>query len=115
MSKGGVIVKHHFYCTSCGNKGIPASRVDSSMRETGHLKKLYCLHCGKEINHAECIECSKYDPAMFRLEFEAGNFDSEGNRVIPLKQWMEEPSTVENSTDDLTTEEWMRLFNSGNS
>ena len=52
---------------------------------------------------------------MFRLEFEAGNFDSEGNRVIPLKQWMEEPSTVENSTDDLTTEEWMRLFNSGNS
>ncbi len=56
MSKGGSILKHHFYCTCCGNEGIPASRMDSSMREIGHLKRLYCLYCDKEINHVECIE-----------------------------------------------------------
>jgi hypothetical protein len=111
MSKGGTILKHHFYCTGCGNEGIPISRIDSSMRETGHLKKLYCLHCRKEINHAECIEGGKYDSSTFRLEFEFGNFDVDGNRVLPLKQWMEELSTDEDETNDsLTTEEWLQLF-----
>ncbi len=111
MNKGGSILKHHFYCTCCGNEGIPISRIDSSMRETGHLKKLYCLHCEKEINHVECIEGGKYDAILFRMEYESGNFDATGNRVIPLKQWMEELSTDEDESNNiLTTEEWMQLF-----
>ena len=29
-------------------------RKKSKKRETKHLKKLYCLHCKKEINFVEC-------------------------------------------------------------
>ena len=111
MSKGGTILKHHFYCTCCGNEGIPISRVDSSMRETGHLKKLYCIHCAEEKNHVECIDGGKYDSNTFRLEFESGNFGSDGNRVLPLNQWMEELSADEDEANySLTNEEWLQLF-----
>lgn len=81
------------------------------MREIGHLKRLYCLYCDKEINHVECIEGGKYDPDMFKLEYESGNFDSSGNRVMPLKQWIGESDNYETEyCDDLTTEEWMKMF-----
>lgn len=43
----------NFRCVDCGNIGIPISRKQSSQREAGHLKKLYCIHCRKETNHEE--------------------------------------------------------------
>lgn len=46
-----------FYCTECGNKGIPVIRKKGQLRKSGHLKKLYCLHCRKETNHVEIKEC----------------------------------------------------------
>ena len=47
-----------FYCTVCGNKGIPLPRSYSSQRNKSHLKKLYCTHCRKETNHVEIRSCS---------------------------------------------------------
>ena len=78
---------HDFYCTRCGQKGIPVSRVKGRFRENGHLKKLYCLYCQDEINHVEVSPEGDYDKQMFLDEYRSGNFDMEGNRVIPLKEW----------------------------
>ena len=73
----------NFYCVLCGNKGIPIFRRKGHEREAGHLKKLFCLKCGKETNHAECKPWTKYDFEDFRTEFEYGNFNEKGNRVRP--------------------------------
>jgi len=69
-----------FFCTSCGNEGLPIMRPKGQMREPGHLKKLYCIHCKKEINHAEVREVGKYTEKDFRKEFELGRF-KDGQRV----------------------------------
>ena len=58
-----------FYCTCCGNKGIPIARWRGAERNAGHLKKIYCLKCKKEVNHVECKMFSKYDYEDFLLEF----------------------------------------------
>ena len=42
-----------FYCTGCGQKGCPIFRKKGQERPSGHLKKLYCIACQKEVNHAE--------------------------------------------------------------
>lgn len=76
---------HDFYCTQCGTKGIPIDRA-KHIRESGHLKYLFCLSCGCITNHAECVEGSKYDYEAFLLEFNLGNFDENGKRVLPLAQ-----------------------------
>ena len=72
-----------FYCTQCGKKGIPIIRKDSRNRESGHLKKLYCLTCGQETNHVECKIFSRYTHNEFLIEFNNHNFTSEGNRIEP--------------------------------
>lgn len=71
-----------FYCCKCGNRGIPIARINGKEREAGHLKKLYCLHCKTEWNHAECKPFSHYDYNDFLMEFREGNFDEEGNRKM---------------------------------
>ena len=50
-----------FVCTKCGNKGIPISRKQSKQRESGHLKKLYCVHCKEETNHIEIRDFDYFD------------------------------------------------------
>ena len=84
MRRGNIrnIEEHDFYCVKCGNKGIPIMRRGGNFREAGHLKKLYCLFCKKEINHVECLPFSKYTYEDFKLEFENNNFDEEGNRKV---------------------------------
>lgn len=71
-----------FYCVNCGTKGIPIMRVRGMEREAGHLKKLFCLKCQKEWNHAECKPFSHYDYKDFLLEKEYDNFDENGNRKM---------------------------------
>ena len=71
-----------FYCTECGNKGIPIFRKKGHEREAGHLKKLFCLKCGKEVNHCEVKAWTKYDYSDFKTEFEYGNFKN-GKRIRP--------------------------------
>ena len=72
----------NMYCTCCQKKGIPIPRSRRS-KEPGHLKKIFCLTCQKETNHAEISENSKYTLEDFYFEFEHGNFDEEGNRYDP--------------------------------
>lgn len=70
-----------FYCTECGKKGIPLTRKQGQQREPGHLKKLYCLVCGRETNHAEVRGIgSAYTKDDFMLEFALGRF-VDGNRI----------------------------------
>lgn len=72
-----------FYCTQCGNRGLPIIRRTGSEREAGHLKKLYCLNCKKETNHAECKDFTHYTEEDFFFEFENNNFDQNGKRILP--------------------------------
>ena len=57
-------------------------------REPGHLKKLYCLHCGKEVNHVEIKEKGSYNYTIFWYEFSLGNFNDDGERKLPWRQFM---------------------------
>ena len=78
MSK---MITSDFYCTKCGHKGIPIARNNGQQREPGHLKKLYCLFCGEEINHVEVkASGSKYTYDDFLEEFTLGRFVN-GERV----------------------------------
>ena len=63
-----------FYCVQCGNKGIPIARKVGSQREAGHLKKLYCIYCKEEVNHAEVRPFGAYNYEDFKMEFELGRF-----------------------------------------
>lgn len=73
-----------FYCTCCGKKGICIPRKKGNAREKGHLKKMYCLYCQKEVNFAEVAPNSSYNYEMFKQEFEMGRF-VDGIR-IPIKE-----------------------------
>ena len=75
-----------FYCTQCGNRGIPVLRLKGSEREAGHLKNLFCLTCQKEQNHVECKPYTKYTHEDFLLEFNEGNFDKSGKRILTYGQ-----------------------------
>ena len=68
-----------FFCTKCGAEGMPIMRPRGHQREAGHLKKLYCLHCKEETNHAEVRSIGGYTYKDFLEEFEAGRF-VEGQR-----------------------------------
>lgn len=69
-----------FYCTKCGNKGIPIFRPNNKNREAGHLKKLYCLHCGEMTNHCEIRPIGHYTYEDFKEEFDLGRF-VDGERI----------------------------------
>lgn len=84
---GGFSLESEFYCCRCGNKGIKIPRRSGAARKAGHLKKLFCIYCGTEWNHVECKENTKYDYADFRIEFDYGNFDKDGNRIIPYGEF----------------------------
>lgn len=77
-----------FYCTRCGCKGIPVFRTAGQEREPGHLKKLFCLNCQDEVNMVEVRSIGKYNLDDFWIEYEYGNFDEEGNRKEPWKQFV---------------------------
>lgn len=78
-----------FYCTQCGSKSFPIIRKKGKMREAGHLKKIYCFKCGVQTNHAEVRPYTKYDYEAFKLEYEYGNFNSNGKRKRTLGQLKE--------------------------
>lgn len=70
-----------FYCTQCGSRSFDIPRVVGKERKGGHLKKIFCLTCQKEINHVECKPNTKYDVNAFLEEWHCGNFDVDGNRI----------------------------------
>ena len=69
-----------FFCTKCGREGIPIQRKKGQEREGGHLKKLYCIYCGEEVNHAEVRDIGGYSEEDFRQEYELGRFVN-GNKI----------------------------------
>lgn len=79
MAKHQAMSQSRFFCTKCGREGIPIFRKKGKLREPGHLKKLYCMYCKEEVNHAEVREIGGYTYDDFLEEFEAGRF-VEGNR-----------------------------------
>lgn len=87
MSKGSI---NDFYCVVCGNKGISVPRKNGRQREAGHLKKLYCIYCKEEWNFAEVRPFGDYNYEDFLVEFRNGNFDNEGNRILPYRQFFAE-------------------------
>lgn len=73
MTKGKYTMSD-FYCTNCGRQGIPIARKKGQQREQGHLKKLFCIYCGKDTNHVEVKPFGSYTYANFKEEFDLGRF-----------------------------------------
>lgn len=74
-----------FYCTKCGNRGIPLARTLYQQREAGHLKKLYCYCCKEDVNFVEIRPNSSYTKKDFDIEFTEGNFIN-GERKMTYRQ-----------------------------
>ena len=70
----GIGTTSEFYCTQCGNRGIPIIRKKGHQREEGHLKRIYCLYCKQVTNHAEIRPFGNYTLENFKEEFELGRF-----------------------------------------
>ena len=76
------------YCTQCGNKNIPIPRKKSKERESGHLKKMYCIYCKQMTNMVEVRGFgSGYTKEDFELEFKLNNFTKEGTRKLTLSEF----------------------------
>lgn len=86
----GLDLESTFYCTCCGKRGIPIARKRGQGREAGHLKKLYCLNCKREVNHVECKEFTHYTEEDFLFEFNHGNFAEDGTRKKTYSQLRDE-------------------------
>lgn len=80
MAKTYKYVASRFFCTHCGREGMPIQRKKGQLREPGHLKKLYCIYCKEETNHAEIRDIGGYNIEDFQDEFKCGRF-IDGNRI----------------------------------
>lgn len=76
------IQQSRFFCTECGREGVPIMRPKGAQRESGHLKKLYCIYCQKEVNHAEIRENGNYTLEDFQQEFNLGRFKNGDREAI---------------------------------
>lgn len=88
------------YCTECGQRNIPIPRKKNQMREPGHLKIMYCVHCNKETNMVEIKPYNKkYNLKLFKLEFNMGNF-KDGQRVISLSDFKQKINNINEGVDN---------------
>lgn len=86
MKKNNNFSISKMYCCKCGKEGISIPRKAGHYRKSGHLKKIYCIHCKTEWNHVEIQSLSNdYGYEDFELEQEYNNFDNYGNRKEPYK------------------------------
>lgn len=67
-------IESRFFCTKCGQEGIPIRRIKGQERENGHLKRLYCIHCQEVVNHAEIRPTGNYTYNDFKNDYEEGKF-----------------------------------------
>ena len=81
------ITVSEFWCTRCGNQGLPIMRRAGQQREAGHLKRLWCPYCNIETNHAEIQNFGSYTKQDFKQEFELGRFIN-GKR-IPISELLD--------------------------
>ena len=90
------------YCTQCGKKNIPVQRRIGREREPGHLKKMWCLYCNKEVNMVEVREFgSGYTKEDFLWEFENGNFTKEGTRKLPFGKFRDKMNIEEQKDEHI--------------
>lgn len=86
MGRGMSISKmtfNEFYCTQCGKRSFDLPRKRGREREPGHLKKIFCNNCCKSTNHVEIKPYAQnYSYDDFVIEYEYGNFDTSGNRIM---------------------------------
>ena len=66
---------HQFFCTKCGQAGIPIQRRTSRGKGKLHLKQLWCIHCKEELNHVECR--NQFEVEEFKKNFENGVYINE--------------------------------------
>ncbi len=86
MAKNMNCTVSEFYCTKCAKRGIPIMRKPGKQKEPGHLKKLFCLNCGEEVNHVEIKPFGGYTYEDFKEEYDLGRFIN-GERV-PVAELM---------------------------
>ena len=54
------------YCTKCGKRCMSIPRKKGGERESGHLKKVYCIFCKTEWIAAECDQNGHYTYRDFK-------------------------------------------------
>ena len=63
---------HDFYCIKCGEKALSLPRKISHKYQKHHFKKLWCYHCGQEINTVECR--NDQEVKEFKDKWDAGEY-----------------------------------------
>jgi len=95
------MTKSEMYCTQCGKRNIPVQRKIGQEREPGHLKRMWCIHCRKEVNMVEIKEkCSGYTYEDFRDEFNWKNFDKDGNRRLSLSDFKIKMNSIRREAEE---------------
>lgn len=69
----GKFISHRFFCTKCGNEGLPVYRNRGHLYKAGHLKKLFCYKCCQDVNHVECT--NDLEVKQFKEDFENGVYN----------------------------------------
>lgn len=72
--------EHSFYCINCGHKGIPLQRRESHKHSKFHMKKLYCIYCGEEVNHIECRTMEEVE--KFKSNFSKGVYKNDAKNSL---------------------------------
>lgn len=96
----GNITYSDMYCTQCGKKNIPVPRKSGREREPGHLKRMYCIYCKKKVNMVEVKNFgSTYTKEDFYWEYENGNFNKKGMRILSFSEFRIKMNKLEKECD----------------
>ena len=74
------LISHRFFCVNCGTEGLPIYRNRGHLHKSGHLKKLFCYKCGKDMNHVECANDSEVK--KFKEDFKNGVYKNEAEKSL---------------------------------
>ena len=91
----------NMYCTQCGKKNIPIRRKKGKEREPGHLKRMWCIYCNKEVNMVEVRDFGTgYTADDFFWEYYNGNFKEDGTRVLEFGQFRDKMNRKEGEENE---------------
>ena len=72
--------EHRFFCINCGQETFSVWRGTNKLRKKNHRKKLWCIHCQKELNMVECRDIE--DVLKFKEAFNNGEFKEEAEECL---------------------------------
>lgn len=84
MRKSTLSESTKMFCMNCGKEGIPVVRKRSKQKEKFHRKKMYCWHCGTEVNHIECR--NEFEIKEFKENFIMGAFKEEAEESMKISK-----------------------------